>query len=1045
MVARGVIAKAIDHLWDDVDRIDVIYICSNAEIARQNANRLNPLPDIQFAQATRLTLLPETIHDLRHNKLNFVALTPGTSFEAHSSEGMARERVLLYLMLRDSWDLGDRMGAYNVFCYSMGQQRFREWVKWSAKKTHIDPDLKQRFLARPELARLRVLFDETQEHFKVRRDRSKRSDEAKALQRELIGSLRMVLAHSCVDALEPDLVILDEFQRFKHLLGQGEKISEAGELAQQLFEYEAEDSDERAKTLLLSATPYSAYGVDPDDPGRSHQAAFAETVSFLVNDERKLAEIDHLFKAQFEVLTGRANGENAGREAAEGIRRALTKVMCRTERLGATANRDGMLKQVNHEDQTLKTDDVMAYLATQRVARYLGHADMIEFWKSAPYLINLMDHYKFKRDLEASADEGLSPEIRLLLEDGAPGMLDREVIAEYGAIDPGNSRLRVLVEEIINEGIWKLLWLNPSLPYYEPDGPFASAGARKFTKRLVFSAWRVVPRAISILTSYAVQQQLASEAGVNRNSPEVRARRSGRLLFAKEGSVSPVFALVWPSQVLADLGDPLRFGSRDGGAAPSKDRLVRAIAEELQPRLDRLASRRSSEGGEEQAWYWAAPLLLDFFRDPERTCSFLARETEIARERIREAEKAGRKPDIGWLTGLEKARELIDGELVLGFPPDDLSHVLAEVALGGFGVAAYRSLCRRIDSDVEVRDLARERAVELGSGLRGVFNLPEANDLIRGLDYGRSYWRNCLNYAIDGNIQSVLDEFAHVLRDHLGHVTDANPDIAIQQIADEMLEAMSMRASSPSVDFFGSTGERRTERDRERLRMNFAIPFGDHPGESDAIAIRSDQVRKSFNSPFWPFVLSSTSVGQEGLDFHLYCHALIHWNLPSNPVDMEQREGRVHRYKNHAVRKNLAQAYGPEALGEKLRGSQADPWKTLFELGEKFRPQSQTELWPYWIFLPEDEDPAALIERHVMALPLSRDRFQLENLLNSLILYRGVLGQPRQEDLVATMQRFLDPEEADAFAEQIRIDLSPPFGLTLERDPSTNSSASYGG
>src|SRR5687768_7390850 len=67
--------------------------------------------------------------------------------------------------------------------------------------------------------------------------------------------------------------------------------------------------------------------------------------------------------------------------------------------------------------------------------------------------------------------------------------------------------------------------------------------------------------------------------------------------------------------------------------------------------------------------------------------------------------------------------------------------------------------------------------------------------------------------------------------------------------------------------------------------------------------------REAFNSPFWPFVLATTSVGQEGLDFHLYCHAVAHWNLPSNPVDMEQREGRVHRFKGHAVRKNIAQQH----------------------------------------------------------------------------------------------------------------------------------------
>lgn len=33
MVARGVIARAIDHLQGQVDRVDVVYICSNADIA----------------------------------------------------------------------------------------------------------------------------------------------------------------------------------------------------------------------------------------------------------------------------------------------------------------------------------------------------------------------------------------------------------------------------------------------------------------------------------------------------------------------------------------------------------------------------------------------------------------------------------------------------------------------------------------------------------------------------------------------------------------------------------------------------------------------------------------------------------------------------------------------------------------------------------------------------------------------------------------------------------------------------------------------------
>ena len=69
--------------------------------------------------------------------------------------------------------------------------------------------------------------------------------------------------------------------------------------------------------------------------------------------------------------------------------------------------------------------------------------------------------------------------------------------------------------------------------------------------------------------------------------------------------------------------------------------------------------------------------------------------------------------------------------------------------------------------------------------------------------------------------------------------------------------------------------------------------------------LQNDVVDSAFNSPFRPFLLTSTSIGQEGLDFHPWCHRLVHWNLPGNPVDLEQREGRVHRYKGHGVPRAL--------------------------------------------------------------------------------------------------------------------------------------------
>jgi hypothetical protein len=58
MVARGVIARTIEKLWDTTDRIDILYICSNQAIAAQNLSRLNVLNRRELALPTRMTLIP---------------------------------------------------------------------------------------------------------------------------------------------------------------------------------------------------------------------------------------------------------------------------------------------------------------------------------------------------------------------------------------------------------------------------------------------------------------------------------------------------------------------------------------------------------------------------------------------------------------------------------------------------------------------------------------------------------------------------------------------------------------------------------------------------------------------------------------------------------------------------------------------------------------------------------------------------------------------------------------------------------------------------
>ena len=176
-----------------------------------------------------------------------------------------------------------------------------------------------------------------------------------------------------------------------------------------------------------------------------------------------------------------------------------------------------------------------------------------------------------------------------------------------------------------------------------------------------------------------------------------------------------------------------------------------------------------------------------------------------------------------------------------------------------------------------------------------------------------------------------------------------------------------------------------------------------------------------FNSPFWPFVLASTSVGQEGLDFHLWCHAVVHWNLPANPVDLEQREGRVHRYKGHAVRRNIAATLGPDLRVGGLAAG-VDPWNELFAMATTKRPSGDGEMVPYWVF---HEGPAS-IERHVPVMPFSRDAAALPRLRKTLAVYRLAFGQPRQEELVEFLGVHHPDEDLQLLASRLRIDLSPP-------------------
>lgn len=1037
LVARGVVARTVDHLWDTVPRIDIVYICSSGDIARQNVNRLNITGRADWALASRVTMLPTQLKDIQSRKVNFIAFTPGTTFNLASSGGQQDERLLLYWLLESAWGIRGA-GAQNLLQhYVVDHRRFRSRIERFRVERTIDASLQKKFAealsahaAKDKamgMETLRNRFDTLCGVFA--RARTNIPAAERKAQGDLIGELRSILASTCIRALEPDLVILDEFQRFKNLMtldGDDDECEEA-RLARELFDYSHEG--QKTRILLLSATPYKMYTTIDEAGDDDHYADFVQTLRFLHDSPRLTEDVAAKLRRYRSALCRTDIPLPELARLRDEIQYELSRVMVRTERLASSTDRNGMLREVPPPAMTLQADDVMAYRSLERIADYVEHADTVEYWKAAPYLMSFMDDYLLKRKLEARFQGDVTPYLIELMKGCRDLFLPHDVVGGKAPLDPPHARLRWLLETSLGSDNWQLLWIPATVPYYEPRGLYQNVDSASITKRLIFSAWQVAPKAIAALVSYEAERRMLEGSGDRAESLSATRDRFVPLLrFARSGgrlTGLPVLALVYPSYYLARVGDPALNASDAASRRPVEEILARAerqIARDLQPIIE---ARASASRQPDESWYWAAPLLLDHRNYNRANAAWLEQE-ELARlwagssgdDTVDDEDlPAG---DSAWQEHVYHIRDFLNNRSKLGTPPADLTRVLAEMAVGGPGSTALRALGRVSGGTSSwANPEVRNAAGILASAFRSLFNVPEVIAMLRKRDATTPYWRQALGYALDGNLQAVLDEYVHLLRDALG-LFDQSASKVASEIAAAAAEAIGLRTAPVVVDDLRPLRvDRKPSLKKHRMRARFAVRFGDSVEIEGKRASRKDAVRGAFNSPFWPFVLATTSVGQEGLDFHLYCHAVVHWNLPSNPVDLEQREGRVHRFKGHAIRKNIAMRYA-------VRGMDGnDVWESLFALARDNRLPGTSDIVPYWVFQVEG---GAQIERHVPSLPMSKEEVRHRELRRSLAVYRMVFGQPRQDELLEYLLAQLSEAQIHERMEGLKIDLSPPTG-----------------
>ena len=502
-------------------RIDIVYVCSNADIARQNIRKLTITGSESPSFATRLSLLitqPDVLTPApgKGKPATFVAFTPATSFQFGLQMGTARERAVLYVLLRDHLELrGARAtAAERIFQGGVtNRRRFIDWYVASVRARRFEPSIHRTFLEEfdesPERASLVSLIGEVA-------GRRALTGGQRGAARVIVGALRRMLARAAVRALEPDLVILDEFQRFRNLLDV-KTGGEAAELAHDFF------TQSDAHVLLLSATPYKPFTyAEETAEGAGHYEDFLKTLEFLAASEGPLdalrSDLDALRQA---ALSGEPTAAIRDR-----VQNRLRRWIARTER-PAGARRTTTLDMTTRSFG-VRAEDFSGWVALKRVADEVRGPLSVEYWKSSPYFLNFLSGYRVG---ERVRDHMKVPDRRARLMPLFRGAqrIARSDVEGFQPLEWANARMRALAAETLEQGWWRLLWMPPSLPYHSLGGPYESVEPAAITKQLIFSSWVAAPSAIASLLSYEVQRRIFAGSGPAENTPAARAAISSRL------------------------------------------------------------------------------------------------------------------------------------------------------------------------------------------------------------------------------------------------------------------------------------------------------------------------------------------------------------------------------------------------------------------------------------------------------------------------------------------------------------------------------------
>jgi hypothetical protein len=965
VVAQNVIRRMMQRMRRP---LIVYYMCSNLAIARQNRRKLlEVLPtdergsaDCQVDRLSLMMAYPQPSHP----RLHLYSLTPDTSIpirKKHRRDGQQVERALVHALME-----------------RVCPQFFDEWPKTVFQRSAVTNwkynVREQRKKARSAKRRMAFLRSVRKE-FDIEPNKQLVPALREYEDLDLIAHMRNALAASAVEEVQPDLVIFDEFQRFRDLLSQNMEVAEKRVIGR----IRGDDMDNPPALLLLSATPYRLFSRRwEDEAGTSHRSEFFDLIEFLYGGNEaagvRRKECEEAFlglEAELRKGQPKSNDSQAARAKIEEL---LRPIIARTERASHV-----------HGWEDFHTEQISAAVAAEDLAVFKNlsesfhdkhRSSAVTYWTSIPLPMQTMG----RPYVAWKAAESINSDSTVRFDRQMRDRMERPTVWPH-------PRLRAL-RDLVPPKQLATPWLPPTAPWWSLRGAWKASQSPP-RKLLIFSRFRAVPQTIAAALSFDLEVELLGQDKIKY--ADVTRRR---LLAATEGRHALV-GLFHPSPLFVESTDPLAAGSQ----RPSDIR--RVLYRQVKRMLDDLGVVVRHKAPHLSVWRVVARLenRAGIFRWVHPRWRFLQKKLATT-----DSDDAG------------LAQLLNDLEAEAYEPIEEISPAmlkeLVEYAFGAPGVVVGRALFRHWPDAVTGIGFFRT----LDTVWTGLRNYLDQRWFYHALRREKENYPDAIQRAvIDGNLEAVIDE-------HLW-ITGRLQTLSGGALADELCHGLRIRSGWFRFHQLG-------DKDAETfsIRCHAALPFiqtrsvrsdekeDKRKGEKKEKPIRTDELRRAFNTPFWPYVLATTSVGQEGLDFHSWCDTLVHWDLCRNPVDLEQREGRIQRFGGLSIRRSIAKRLAAAALDGIESGT--SPWNQIEDLANE-QMSDDSGLAPWWVC------PDGGVNRYVFDVPTSEQKHWLHWIHEQRLLYRLALGQPNQEDLIDVLsdKRGIDPSEI----REAVINLSPWF------------------